>query len=186
MCAVPAWAAGMSPKERSELVRHLEASGRGFPEAVAGLSARQLNHRPSPESWTVLECAEHIAISEDNMFEEFQREYLPLAPKAGVKSPTPDGTVLEYGTDRSRQRMKAAAAYQPSGRWRSLDEMLQHFRRSRAKTLEYVRTTDDDLRGRYLEKMKLDAWQWLLILSAHTARHTLQIREIVASPGFPR
>jgi len=30
-----------------------------------------------------------------------------------------------------------------------------------------------------------DCYQWLLMISAHSQRHILQIREIKHSPGFP-
>jgi hypothetical protein len=32
----------------------------------------------------------------------------------------------------------------------------------------------------------LDGYQWLLLLSAHTERHTAQIAEVKAHTGFPR
>ena len=32
----------------------------------------------------------------------------------------------------------------------------------------------------------LDAYDWLLFLSGHTERHTLQIQEVKADPGFPK
>jgi hypothetical protein len=31
----------------------------------------------------------------------------------------------------------------------------------------------------------MDAYQWLLLLAAHTERHTAQIEEIKADPKFP-
>jgi hypothetical protein len=32
----------------------------------------------------------------------------------------------------------------------------------------------------------MDLYQGLVLLAAHTARHTLQIEEVMASPGFPK
>jgi hypothetical protein len=52
--------------------------------------------------------------------------------------------------------------------------------------LAIARTTNDDLRGRYLEAQELDGYQYLLILSAHTQRHARQIEEIKTSADFPR
>jgi len=32
----------------------------------------------------------------------------------------------------------------------------------------------------------LDAYQWILLLSGHTERHTLQILEVKADPKYPK
>ena len=46
----------------------LTKSKDGLLAAVKGLSAAQLNFKASPESWSIAECAEHIAISENMLF----------------------------------------------------------------------------------------------------------------------
>jgi hypothetical protein len=33
---------------------------------------------------------------------------------------------------------------------------------------------------------KLDAYQWVLFISAHSERHTKQINEVKADAGFPK
>jgi len=172
--------------EREQLVKHLAMSSEAFLTAVKGLNAEQLNYRPDPESWTILECAEHIALSEGNMFDEFHEKFLSLTPRSGISSATTDAEVLRYGTDRESQKSKAAESYQPTGRWGSLEEIITHFRSSRNKTMALARQTKDDLRGRYLEAYQLDGYQYLLILSAHCQRHSKQIQEIKQSAGFPR
>jgi hypothetical protein len=32
----------------------------------------------------------------------------------------------------------------------------------------------------------MDAYQFLLLLAAHSARHTAQIREVESNPGYPK
>jgi hypothetical protein len=32
----------------------------------------------------------------------------------------------------------------------------------------------------------MDAYEWLIFMSAHTKRHTLQIEEVKADPKFPK
>lgn len=184
--AVPLVAGSLSQKDRDQLVEHLEKTRDAFVASVKGLSDAQLKYRPSLESWTIADCAEHITLSEDLMFKDFQDDFLSLTPAPDRKTETTDEKVLEYGTDRAKRRAKAEAAYQPKGRWATIPETLDHFQKSRKRTLETAQTTQEDLRGRVHEKSKMDAYQFLLILSAHTQRHTLQIAEIKASPGFPK
>jgi len=50
---------------------------------------------------------------------------------------------------------------------------------------EYARTTKDDLRSRRLLEGNMDVYQWFLMISSHSQRHILQIREIKAHPKFP-
>jgi hypothetical protein len=184
-CAVPLGADGLSQQDRDKLVNHLKRTRDGFVASVKGLTEAQLKYRPSPESWTVAECAEHIAVSEGLMFKGFEDDFLKLAPTPGKKSETPDEKVLEYA-DRSKQRGKAEPAYEPKGRWPTIEATLEHFEKSRERTLRTAMTTKEDLRSRYHEKAKLDSYQFLLILSAHTERHTRQIDEIKKSAGFPK
>ncbi len=51
-----------------------------------------------------------------------------------------------------------------------------------------MKTTTDDLRGHGAPhpvfKM-LDGYQWVLLLSGHSARHTAQIEEVKAGAGYP-
>ena len=186
LCVLPLVAAPISQQDRDKLVDHLNQTREAFVRSVTGLSKQQLQFRPSAETWTVAECAEHITISEDVMYDEFQEVYMKSPPAGGRTSEMPDEQVLEYGTDRTKQKAKTSGEYLPTGRWPKLSDLLDHFRTSRDRTLNIALTTQEDLRGRYSEKIQLDAFQYLLILSAHTQRHTLQIEEIKASPGFPK
>ena len=184
--AAPLVAGPMSLADREALVRHMEQTRDAFLKSVAGLSEEQLHFRAAPDRWTVLECAEHITLAEDNMFEELKEYFLPLAPDASKKSPMTDEQVRRYGTDRTYMRMQAQPTFKPTGHWTTIAEITAEFGRRRARNLDYVRTTQEDLRGRVSDRMQMDGYQYLLILSAHTQRHTLQIEEVKASPGFPK
>ncbi|HVN06019.1 MAG TPA: hypothetical protein VMT86_16470, partial [Bryobacteraceae bacterium] len=64
-----------------------------------------------------------------------------------------------------------------------------HFKESRARTIAYVTDTQDDLRGHFYDHPVLktmDAYQWILLLSSHTQRHTAQLNEVKANPNFPK
>jgi hypothetical protein len=70
-----------------------------------------------------------------------------------------------------------------------MPELLAAFEASRARTLDYARNGQVDLRGHAAPHPALgviDGYQWLLFLSAHCSRHTAQILEVKAAPGFPR
>jgi hypothetical protein len=102
-----------------------------------------------------------------------------------VKGLATDEGMLWYGIDRTNKQ-KAIAGEGVAGQLHSLGEGLEKFRRLRARMLEYVKTTREDLRSHYVTREGCDAYQWLLLISAHAQRHVLQIREIKADPRFPR
>jgi len=75
----------------------------------------------------------------------------------------------------------------PKNRW-SPDETLDHFVKSRAKTIAYMQSTPD-LREHAVDSplgQPLDGYEWLLFIGAHSERHTKQILEVKADPNFPK
>jgi len=73
--------------------------------------------------------------------------------------------------------------------WKLLNDAaqaLQAFLKMHAQLLELARSTNEDLRGHAVPEWGVDAYQCLLEISTHEQRHILQIREIKASPGFPK
>jgi glutamate formiminotransferase len=69
----------------------------------------------------------------------------------------------------------------------TFEEAMAQFDAGRAKTAALAADADD-LRthvGDHPAFGALDAYGWVLFLSGHTERHTLQIEEIKADPAFP-
>ena len=48
------------------------------------------------------------------------------------------------------------------------------------------RRSQDDYRGRKLTDGNMDVYQWFLMISSHSQRHILQIREVKAAQGIPK
>ncbi len=65
-------------------------------------------------------------------------------------------------------------------------DALAAFRKLRATMHEYAQGTSEDLRSRKLLEGNMDVYQWFLMISTHSQRHILQIREIKAAAGFPK
>src|SRR5690242_11387932 len=73
--AVPLLAAeggAMTDAERALLVEQLEQSKKGMLASIDGLTAAQWKFKPAPEVWSVAECAEHIILAEDFLFNAAQ------------------------------------------------------------------------------------------------------------------
>jgi hypothetical protein len=173
----------MKKGERERLIAHLEMTGAWLADEVRGLSQKQLDFKPTPESWSVLNVVEHLTIAEPQYWQWLQ-EAAKSEPH-GQKLPVTDDQILWYGIDRTR-RSKTADERAAKGELKDLKKGLEQFDRLRAAMLEYARTTEDDLRARRYQKADMDAYQWFLMISTHSQRHILQIREIKHHPDFPK
>ncbi|MCW5978878.1 MAG: DinB family protein [Bryobacteraceae bacterium] len=180
--------AELDDASRQTLLDHLKRSSSEFLESVNGLTEEQWNYKPAPEAWSIAECAEHIALSEDFLRDVVEQKVLtaPPTPERAAQRKALDEKVLAMVTDRSF-KAKAPEPLQPVRRFPTPDAALRKFQESREKTVALA-TSRGDLRERagaspFSEDM--DAYQWLLFLSGHTMRHTAQIREVKANPGFP-
>lgn len=175
--------------ERERGGRHLEGSRQYLLGAVAGLSEAQWNFKPAPERWSAAEIVEHLALSEDTLFNMITERVLktPALTQARPDAEEIDIMVVAMVPDRSAFRAQAPKPVQPTGRWESPDAALEHFLESRAKTLEFLKSSQD-LRAHAMPSplgKDMDAYQWLLFISGHTERHTKQLLEVKADPNFP-
>ncbi len=188
VAGAPLRAESLTKAERERLVNHLQKSRQLLLDEVAGLSEAQANFKPAEDRWSVAECAEHITLAEDFLRGAVgQVMQAPAAPERKEELKGKEDQVLQFVTDRS-QKFQAAEPVRPTGRWNSLEATIEVFKASRKKTLDYAYSTQEDLRSHIIAfpAGDMDAYQFLLFLSGHTERHTLQIQEVKAHADFPK
>ena len=176
------------PDEGERLVEYLEKTKRLFLDSVQGLSEEQWNYRPAPGRWSIAEISQHITLSE-SLLRDTVVEILESPPPADLAegSLRREDEVMKLIIERT-ERFQAPQELWPRNQWNTPEETLSMFRKQREEALSFARS-DRDLRGHGAEHPvigPLDAYGWLVFLSGHTERHTLQIREVKADPGFPR
>jgi uncharacterized damage-inducible protein DinB len=187
LSAVPADAQPLTQQERDSLLKHLQQTRQSFLESISGLSDAQWTFKTGPDRWSIAEVAEHIAISETTILQLVTDKMLkgPAIPRD--PDTVSDEKLLAWLLDRT-SRFQAPEMLKPTNRWATRDALTKEFLAAREKTTTYVRTTTDDLHGHGgphpVFKM-LDGYQWLLLLSGHSARHTAQIAEVKGTAGYP-
>jgi hypothetical protein len=179
----------LSARERRVLITSLKDTKAEFLKQIEGLSEEQLLFKAAPDRWSVKECIQHIALSEEALRKWTAATMTQTAnPEKRSTIKLLDAQVLTAVADRSK-KAKAAESIDPkAASWATTAEAVNFFKDHRASLLKYVKTTTEDMRNHVTDTQAgpLDAYQLLLLLSAHTTRHTLQIVEVKASPGFPK
>jgi DinB superfamily len=182
----------LTQEERDKAIVELEGSKKMFLDATKGLSPAQWSFKSAPDRWSVAECADHIALSESYIFGLVSGKVMtgPLTPEKRSATAGKDEKLVAMLQDRTH-KATAPEPIDPTKTVLTPEESMKKFLESRAKTEEFIKTTQEDLRDRMFDHPvpaigTLDAYQWVLLISGHTRRHTLQILEVKADPNFPK
>jgi hypothetical protein len=178
----------VTAEDLDKAVKYLEKTRDGVIAATKGLSEAQWKFKAATNKWSVAEVTEHIAAAEDLIFSNVKTNVMKAparTEKEDVKAI--DALILQAVPDRTTKR-EAPEPLVPTNRFGTPAEALKHFQESRAKTIAFLKSTKD-LRDHATDSplgKKLDGYEWLLFISAHSERHTKQIEEVKADPNFPK
>ena len=179
----------LSDEDRKMAVDHLKETRDEMSKVLRGLTEEQLNFKAEEDSWSIAECAEHIAISE-NAFAGLIQKTVAAGPNPALKDSVKfkDDELLGIISDRS-QRVKTSEPFEPSGKFGSHEATVKAFMDKRDEHINYMKTTDDDLRNRFNSDLPfgtVDGFQVVLFMSGHTERHVNQMKEVMAHKLFPK
>jgi hypothetical protein len=173
--------------EKDKALQYLETTKKNVLEATKGLSEAQWNFKPAPDRWSVAQAVEHIAVAED-FIREMLKEKIMMAPAgdAGRDVKKADEAVLAMVPDRTH-KAQAPEPLVPTNRFGSPEGSIKHFMESRATTEDFLKTATG-LRDHVADSPlgKLDGYEFVLFIAAHSERHTKQINEVKADPNFPK
>lgn len=174
--------------EREKAVGLLARSRQALLDAVEGITDQQARWKPSPERWSILEYVEHLAVSDDALVAMIQRSMqTPAQPETEEQRRQREQKIRETPIPRGANR--APEGLKPSARFKSLPEAVTAFLAARERTMEFARSTQDDLRSHFSPHNvlgPLDGYQWLVGNARHAESHAGHIKELRTSQGFPR
>jgi len=185
--AAAARAQEVTQADKDKAMQYLESTKKNILEATKGLSDAQWNFKSAPDRWSVAECMEHIAAAEDFLRVMIVEQVMkaPAVPDRDVAQI--DEMILVRIPDRSK-KAQAPEPLKPGNRFGSPDASVKHFVESRAATEDFLKKTPD-LRQHAGDSplgVKVDAYEWVLFIAAHSDRHTKQINEVKADANFPK
>jgi len=184
--AAAASAQEVTQAEKDKALQYLETTKKNVLEATKGLSEAQWNFKPAPDRWSVAQVTEHIAAAEDLIRGVLVEKVMTAPGEPGRDVKKTDEAVLAMVPDRSH-KAQAPEPLVPTNRFGSPEGAIKHFVESRASTEDFLKTATG-LRDHVTDSPmgKLDGYEFVLFIAAHSERHTKQINEVKADPNFPK
>jgi hypothetical protein len=181
----------LTKKDKKFIAKHLKQSQKKLLQSIKGLSEAQLNFKPAPDKWSIKECVQHLTLAEAGLWQWMQGTLnAPANPgkRADIKMTDDD---LLKGVANRTQKAQAPENFQPqNAKWATLEETLAAFEKERSAHIDFMKGDGcNDMRNHVATETPLgalDSYQLVLLMSAHTGRHTQQINEVKANPGFPK
>ena len=178
----------LTQKDRDAGVKYLEETRKNFLDSIKNVSDAQWTFKAGPDRWSIAETAEHITVSEGFIGQVIQEKILKGPKAAADLARIPDEKIITVITDRSH-KATAPEVLTPTHRFPTREALIKEFEKSREATIQFVKTTPEDLRAwvaPHPAMKEIDAYQWVLLTAAHSARHTAQIAEVKTAPDYPK
>jgi hypothetical protein len=174
--------------ERQKALGLLNRSRQTLLDAVEGVTENQARWKPAADRWSILEYVEHLAVSDDGLIEVIKRSLAtPARPETEDQRRERETKIKETPAPRGANR--APEMLQPGGRFASLQEAVAAFLAARERSIEYARSTQEDLRSHFTDHSvlgPLDGYQWLMGNARHAETHAAHIRELRTMAEFPQ
>src|ERR1035438_3437969 len=113
--------------------------------SIAGNCVRALAAiRPAPGRWSVVQCVEHVAVSEDFLLSRIIQAQSSGAPVVNQKR---EAAILARGADRATPVISPEVG-RPMGRFATLADAVGSFLATCEQTVRFVEACGEDLRAR--------------------------------------
>ncbi len=167
----------MSGADRQEILRVLQEGADALAEALKDVDEARAGRRPRPESWSALECVEHLTLTERALLSRL-REARPS--DSSHEDRAREAKFRDLALNRSR-RIEAPEPVIPKGRAKDLAQAMEEFNATRRDTVRFVEEFPGDLRWwltvHPLITRPVNCYEMLLLVAMHPKRHALQIEE---------
>ena len=185
VCSLGASAQPMSSEERKQAIASLERSRDLLLSSIDGVSEGNAAKKPGADRWSVLECVEHLTLTERATLDRLQASLLKPESSDVEKALTRGKLemVAKFMPDRSH-RATAPVEIAPRGQFKTLAEAKAGFVAARTATIAFAAKTDAPLHSHVTKHMafgELDGYQWFTLMAGHVERHVKQVNEVKAT-----
>ena len=173
-------------KDRAYALKYLSDTKEDYIKQLTGISDAQLNFRAAEGRWTIAEIAEHITVVENALFGMLTATAAAKTYKCEEVPRIPDTALILAITNRGT-KFTAPEPVRPNGRWKTKEDLIANFEKTRAVTVDYIKNNKADLRGTFVQSPMgtVDSLQGILFISGHGERHLAQLKEVKADAKYP-
>ena len=171
--------------KKTFLLQHLKDSEQFLYQMLEDITPTTWAYKENDAVWSIGNCAEHILLAEKNLLASTKQQLTNEKPTQ-KESPQTDETVLNIVYDRINKKVKTIKPFEPKNIWKNKAEFLTAHQAFRAKLYQFLKENDQNLDHFSTNSPagEISLYQSLLVLGAHTARHTNQIEEIKYQLGL--
>lgn len=178
-----------SEADRKYLLENLTRSREELLKETQGLTKEQWSFKESPDRWSINQVVEHIAIWEMLLDHEISRALTDGLKPELYKTAKSDsvfiGFIMEEKQHIATDYTKPYTYSVPMG-INSGENNISWFLKLRNESIEYLTSTNDDLRSYNLRPGSPCIHQRYITLFGHCDRHIRQIRKIKQHPNYPK
>jgi hypothetical protein len=111
----------------------------------------------------------------------------PANPEKRAEIKVTDEQFVKMMEDRSTKFKTMTPLEPPNTGYHSLAGAVNDFKVTRMDHIRHIKSSTEDMRNHVVQMPFgwIDCYQVCLMLGAHANRHTQQINEVKANPGFP-
>ena len=165
-------------RDKADVLEMLQQGMEALADALSGIDASLARRRPQSGAWSVVECVEHLTLTERALLERL-KEATPCDESREDRAR--EAKFQNLALNRAR-RIEAPDPVRPGNGSTTLAEAVEEFKAARRETLEFVDDFGGDLRWRAAQHpliaRPVNCFEMLLLMAMHPRRHALQIAEI--------
>ena len=151
------------------------------------LNQAEVNFKSSENSWSILECAEHVFL--------IAKAVLKVMETPGTTGKTENESTELFGEQKLNKLLVINRAFKvpapdfvaPKGFFVDSSTAIQNMNTIIDKIVDHINTNKIDLETHTIKHPVLGAMtklDWIHFMISHTNRHILQIEEMKTAPGF--
>jgi hypothetical protein len=173
----------------AEAIDYIEAKRADVIASFAGVGLDRLKVRPRPNEWSAAEVIDHLRIVEGGIARMFAKR-IAQARDGGLRAEDSTESILgslDYiGETLDHGKIEAPVAVTPPLEV-DIDAAITGLTVTRKTLLDALANGDGlalgDIKHTHPILGELDLYQWLLFVGRHEARHSRQIRRVLAPPA---
>ncbi len=164
-------------QERKFIKDYLMRTESDLLEIMASINDEQWTYKPANGGWSIAECMEHVIIAESAIWSGINKAM--SAPAGNEDLSGNDAWLIGKINDRGN---KVQTPVPPVDGKIAKTILIDKLKASRKQVYDYLENESLQLRNHYGKSPygPADAYQLLIVMAAHSMRHTAQIQEVLS------